>query len=189
MQSEQMTPWEVLLYEARLVEQQKKTQADRSPGAAFWLGLCILTGDDLFLTPIDDIVQIMPMLKIVPIPHVKPWLLGMAMSRGEIFATTDLSGFLKNKATRLTKHTRILQLPLDENNCGFLVDKVLGLHRMLLGEIQPALPEEYPLYERYLLGKYVNKKMALPIISLKLITADPQFNQAKEKFTRSSTLG
>jgi twitching motility protein PilI len=172
------SPWELLLREAQNAGYQSKSLV-QEPIETFWVGLSILTGDDIFLTPLSEIAHIVPVPKIAKIPHVKSWMLGVTMSRGEIFATTDLSAFLKEKETHITKHARILMMPLGDNYCGILVDKVLGLHRMHPSEIQATqYDKRHPSYEGYLMGVLVKKQIELPIISLKSIVEDPRFKNA-----------
>ena len=86
MQSGSNSPWNVSLSEAHKGEcALEKREIPRQTAAAFWMGLSILTGDDIFLTPLNDILEIFPVPRIAKIPHVKPWLRGMVLCRGKYF--------------------------------------------------------------------------------------------------------
>jgi|GEM_PF-5881794 len=141
-----------------------------------WLGLSFLSGDHILLTPLDDVIGILPVTTFAYIAGVKPWLLGVATYRDEIFPVTDLAGFIGQRISILTKHSRLLVVDSQGEKAGLLVSRILGLQRLSPEQTKGkgTMPED-PLYEPFLIGSWVDANVAFPIISCKSIIKHPRF--------------
>jgi len=47
----------------------------------------------------DDVAEIVPLLRITQVPGVKRWLLGIANLRGKVISVSDLRDFLTGRLT------------------------------------------------------------------------------------------
>ena len=80
------------------------------------------------LVSLEDISDVLPVPEIIKVPLTHSWFMGMANVRGNLFALTDLSGFLGSEAATLTHDSRILLMHLRHGvNAGLLVDQLIGL--------------------------------------------------------------
>lgn len=144
---------------------------------ADWVGVVFLLADHVLLTPLVEITEILPVGALTPVPGVKPWLRGVTISRGELFAVTDLSGFLTQKIATITTYSRILVVSYLEEYSGLMVDRVLGLQHIPEENRKASLSKTMAnkKYEPYIIGAYFNEKMELPIMSCKTIVQNPRF--------------
>ncbi|MBI2791485.1 MAG: chemotaxis protein CheW [Gammaproteobacteria bacterium] len=169
------TPFEVLLAAKRAILSHAKSLPYHDTSVDNWVGVSFLTGQQVLLAQLEEVIEIMRVPDLAPVPGVKPWLLGMATCRGELFPVTDLSGFLTGKLSVLTLHSRILVIRYHEDYAGILVDRVLGLQRIAsenqTKEWSSTLNELSP----FIAGAFVNDHLELPIISCKAIMEHPQF--------------
>jgi twitching motility protein PilI len=89
-----------------------------------------------FLLPLDQAGEIFPLSAIQPVPHSRPWFLGVANLRGQLHGVIDLAAFLglpqrqarnvaevaARDAGRLIAFNAGLQL-----NAALLIDRLMGL--------------------------------------------------------------
>jgi twitching motility protein PilI len=141
-----------------------------------WVGVIFLSGDHVLLTPLGEVVGILPVSFLASVPGVKPWLRGMGTYRNLLFPVTDLGGFLNQSLTNITKDARILLTQYKEEYFGLLVDRVLGLQRIAKPEIEKIKEHNLPAeYEPFIAGAYSTVQLQLPIISCQAIIQHPRF--------------
>lgn len=171
------TPFALLLETQKQIRQLFQKKSVPASIKKDWVGLSFLSGDHILLTPLDEVLGILPVTTFAHIAGVKPWLLGMATYRDDIFAVSDLAGFLGQRMSAFTKNSRILVIETESEKAGLLVSRVLGLQRLLPEQTKNKgvglLPAE-PIYEPFLLGS-VDANVVLPIISCKSIIKHPRF--------------
>jgi twitching motility protein PilI len=97
-------------------------------------------GDDRWLVRLADAGEVITMPAIVAVPLTKPWYLGVANIRGNLFSVVDFVTFIAREATTLTGQSRLLVFGprAGELNVGIVVQRVLGLRN--LAELAPAAP-------------------------------------------------
>lgn len=154
-----------------------------------WMGLSFLSGEQLLITPLEEVLGILPVETFAYIPGVKPWLLGMATYRDDIFPVTDLAGFLGQKMSIFTKHTRLLVVAGLGEKAGLLVNRVMGLQRVTEEQTRSKnlIPED-SIYEPFVMGAWLNANVALPIISCQSIVKHPKFRDVLAKTEVSNGL-
>jgi len=80
------------------------------------------------LVSLEDISEVLPVPEVIRVPLTHSWFMGMANVRGNLFALSDLSGFLGNEAAAVTHDCRILLVHVRFGvNAGLLVDQLIGL--------------------------------------------------------------
>ncbi|MBN9287648.1 MAG: hypothetical protein BGO43_13780 [Gammaproteobacteria bacterium 39-13] len=141
-----------------------------------WVGVSFLTGDKVLLISLEEVVEIMRVPQLAPVPGVKPWLRGMATSRGELFAVTDFSGFLTQKISLLTHESRILVIHNADEYVGILVDRVLGLQRIANKNIKKAKTEIGSSLAPFITNAFIHDEGEIPIIDSKPLILDHRFN-------------
>lgn len=142
-----------------------------------WVGVSFLTGDHTLLISLNEVVEIMRIPLLAPVPGVKPWLRGMATCRGELFPVTDFNGFLTQKISALTQHSRIIVIHDAEEYAGILVDRVLGLQRIATKNIKLTTTKTIPLLAPFISGAIVNEQGEFPIIASAPLIHHPRFRE------------
>ncbi|MCC7151243.1 MAG: chemotaxis protein CheW [Rubrivivax sp.] len=111
------------------------------PSASWLAAHCASTG---LLFPLRSAGEIFTAVGVLPVPHTKPWFLGVANLRGGLHGVVDLAGFLGLRerplaAQGLTEQARLLTLnPASGAQCAVLVDGLAGLRNP--GQLR-ALPQ------------------------------------------------
>lgn len=107
-----------------------KSQGQAQDGApASRLGVQI--GDDAWLMSLSDVGEVLPVPEIQPVPLTRPWFMGMANVRGNLYAVTDLSAFLGGRPARLGVESRLLLAGGRFGiNAAFVIDRLFGLRNI-----------------------------------------------------------
>lgn len=176
------TPFALLLETEKAIRALFKKVPTQMPIQNQWLGLSFLSGDHILLTPLDEVIGILPATTFAYIAGVKPWLLGVATYRDDIFPVTDLAGFIGQKMSPITKHSRVLVIGSQGEVAGLLVSRVMGLQRLSPEHTKSkGMMPDYPLYESFLMGSWIDANVEFPIISCKAIIKHPKFKDVLAK--------
>lgn len=111
----------------RLAERMQAVRAE--PAGLSWLAVdCAGQG---LLLPLREAGEIFDSDSVLPVPHTRPWLVGVANLRGGLYAVADLAGFLGLRAgppAAPREQARLVALNASLGlNCALLVDRLEGL--------------------------------------------------------------
>lgn len=73
---------------------------------------------------IEDILEIISILPITPVPNAPEEIKGIISLRGTVVPVTDLGMLLGHKDTAITEDSKIIVIKKEEEFVGFLVDRV-----------------------------------------------------------------
>lgn len=112
--------------QARLATQLEAAQT-QDRGQA-WLAVeCGAAG---LLLPLNEAGEIFPSRASVPVPHTRPWFLGVANLRGQLHGVVDLGRFLGLPGAAPSDGGWLVALnPRLEANVALRVDRLAGLRR------------------------------------------------------------
>ena len=98
------------------------------------------SGNDRWLIRLADAGEVVTMPTIVAVPLTKPWYLGIANIRGNLYSVVDFVTFIARDAATFNAQSRLLVFGprAGELNVGIVVQRVLGLRN--LAELAPAAP-------------------------------------------------
>lgn len=83
------------------------------------------------LVRLDDISEVLPVPEIHAVPLAKPWFLGMANVRGNLYCISDLAHFCGHAPTVRGPTNRILLIHQKyKAQAALLVDQVMGLRSL-----------------------------------------------------------
>ncbi|MCC6196342.1 MAG: chemotaxis protein CheW [Burkholderiales bacterium] len=104
--------------------------------------LGLACGSERWLIRLADAGEVMTMPEIVPVPLTRPWYLGVANIRGNLYSVVDFARYLGREATAAAGQSRLVLFGprTGEINAGIVVTRVLGLRN--LAELAPAAPPQ-----------------------------------------------
>src|SRR3546814_19981241 len=101
---------------AILVEYERKSLAhvaglpEQLDAPGLWRGVSYRIGQRRLASGFDEVVEILPMPQVTPVPGSQPWMLGVANIRGNLLPTVDLKQFLAGQRTVPHESQRVLRL-------------------------------------------------------------------------------
>ena len=93
------TPFDILAdYERRSLAHavalpQARAEEDQ------WRGVAYRIGSRRLVSSFDEVVEIVPIPPVTPVPGAQPWMLGVGNLRGNLFPVIDLKQFLQGERT------------------------------------------------------------------------------------------
>ena len=111
-------------------------------------------GDMKFVTPVDEVAELLTYPQLWRVPGTKSWVRGVANIRGNLLPIMDLQDYLTKSVTSLTPSSRVLVVNHAGVFSGLLVDAVLGLKHFLSETRSRTLPEVDDFIKSYLVGSY-----------------------------------
>ena len=137
--------------------------------------LGLACGGERWLIRLADAGEVVTMPEIVPVPLTRPWYLGVANIRGNLYSVVDFARFLGKDAPTGGQLRLVLFGPrAGEMNAGVVVQRVLGLRNV--AELAPAAPPQgAPAWyaQRWMDGD----GSAWQEVDLALLARDPAFLQ------------
>ncbi|MGB5103973.1 MAG: chemotaxis protein CheW [Steroidobacteraceae bacterium] len=96
--------------------------------------------------------EIHPLEDLTPLPCTPAFVLGIVNLRGEVLSVIDIKKFFDLPEKGLTDLDKAVVLESGGMRFGLLADAIVGVRRVPLAVIQPALPTLTGIRERYLRG-------------------------------------
>lgn len=131
-----------------------------------------------FLLPLEQAGEIFAVGTTVPVPHTRPWFVGVSNLRGNLFGVVDLARFIGVKAGRADgprdSQSRLVALnPSLEINCALLVDRLAGLRHAAQLTLEAATAALRP---RFVGDRYRDPDgRAWQVLDLSALAADEAF--------------
>lgn len=146
---------------------------------AVWSGVVFRIGDYTLIAPLEEIREVQDVPQdIAPVPATKPWVRGIAGSRGTLLTLFDVRAFVFGVPTARHPKNRILVTRQDDLPCGLLVGSVVGMRHFKLAERDSAIPPVADALGPMVVGSFSAGRERYPIFSLSRLMQDARFNQA-----------
>lgn len=152
-----------------------------APG--LWRGVGYRIGQRRLASGFDEVVEILPMPQVTPVPGSQPWMLGVANIRGNLLPTVDLKQFLEGERTVLHESQRVLIVRQPGGDVAVTIDELFGQRSFLEEQALPAeaLPESALTegrYTHFIDRAYQQADHAWGVFSLERLARTPEFRQA-----------
>ena len=152
-----------------------------APG--LWRGVGYRIGQRRLASGFDEVVEILPMPQVTPVPGAQPWMLGVANIRGSLLPTVDLKQFLEGERTVLHEGQRVLIVRQPGGDVAVTIDELFG-QRSFQDEqaLSTDALQESPLaqgrYTHFIDRGYRLAGHEWGIFSLDRLARTPEFRQA-----------
>ena len=170
--------FEMLLdYEQRsLAHVVGRPEMIEAPG--HWRGVGFRLGQRRLVSSFDEIMEILSLPPITPVPGAQPWMLGVANVRGTLLPVVDLKQFLEGERTLVHEGQRVLLVRQGGGNVAVLIDEMFGqrtfndTHRADMGS------ENDGRYGHFVSQVYRLADTNWAVFSMQTLTRTPEFRQA-----------
>jgi len=111
--------------------------------------LGVVVGSKRYLVNLTDVKEVLPVPPIMHVPLTKPWFLGAANVRGNLYSISDLAQFLKMPPTSKSINNRILLLSTESTaQTALLIDGLVGLRSIQAMKQQAPDDESSALFSK-----------------------------------------
>ncbi len=165
-----------------------------APG--LWRGVGYRIGDRRLASGFGEVLEILPLPQVTPVPGAQPWLLGLANVRGSLLPIVDLKQFLEGQRTVLHESQRILLVRQPGGDVAVLIDELYGQRsfmdqQLVEVEVEPVAEEGSDAalatgrYSHFIERAYRLDNHTWGIFSLDRLARTPEFRQAASEMPRT----
>mgnify|MGYP003411644590 FL=1 len=146
--------------------------------AGHWRGVGYRLGKRRFVSSFDEIVEIITLPGVTPVPGANPWMLGVANVRGNLIPVVDLKQFLDGERTVVHDGQRVLVIRQAGGNVAVLIDELYG-QRTFNDTHRFELEEPYEgRYGNFVGQTYLLNDSQWGVFNMSLLARTPEFRQA-----------
>ena len=95
-----------------------------APG--LWRGVGYRVGAHRLASAFDEVLEIVPMPPVTPVPGAQAWMLGVGNVRGSLLPIVDLKQFLEGERTVLHEGQRVLIVRQPGGDVAVTIDELFG---------------------------------------------------------------
>lgn len=146
--------------------------------AGTWRGVGYRIGKRRLASSFDEVVEILPMPPVTPVPGAQGWMLGVANIRGSLLPIVDLKQFLEGERTVLHEGQRVLVVRQPGGDVAVTIDELYG-QRSFSDEQEISTDElSDGRYAHFVDRGYQLADQPWAIFSLDRLARTPEFRQA-----------
>jgi len=147
-----------------------------APG--LWRGVGYRVGNHRLASTFHEVLEILPMPPITPVPGAQAWMLGVGNVRGNLLPIVDLKQFLDGERTVLHETQRVLIVRQPDGDVAVTIDELYG-QRSFHDEQQVDSEEmSQGRYGHFVERAYRHADQTWGVFSLSRLARTPEFRQA-----------
>lgn len=172
-------PFAVLAEYERLSLEHVAGLPEQMSAPGLWRGVGYRIGRQRLASGFDEVVEILPMPNLTPVPGAQPWMLGVANMRGNLLPVVDLKWFLEGERTVVHEGQRMLVVRQPGGDVAVLIDELYGQRSFN----EPQLVDAAELgagdrYSHFIERAYRLNDQPWGVFSLERLARTPEFRQA-----------
>ncbi|MBD9367389.1 chemotaxis protein CheW [Xanthomonas sp. XNM01] len=172
------TPFDILSdYERRSLAHVVQLPA-RELGPDTWRGVGFRVGRRRLVSQFGEVVEILPMPPVTPVPGAQPWLLGIGNLRGNLFPVVDLKLFLEGERTVLQEGQRVLVMRQQGGDVALTIDELFGQRSFDDAQAIDHAPLAQGRYAHFVDRAFRSDDIDWAVFSLSRLARTPEFRQA-----------
>ena len=177
-QNKRPGPFEVLLdYEERsLAHEAGRPEMIEAPG--HWRGVGFRLGKRRLVSSFDEVVEILPLPPVTPVPGAQNWMMGVANVRGSLLPVVDLKMFLEGERTVVHEGQRVLVVRQAGGNVAVTIDELFIQRTFNDSHRAESAGDVGGRYGHFVGQAYTLADQTWGVFNMSLLTRTPEFRQA-----------
>ena len=147
-----------------------------APG--LWRGVAYRVGSHRLASGFDEVVEILSMPTLTPVPGSQPWMLGVANVRGTLLPVVDLKQFLEGERTVLHEGQRVLVVRQPGGDVAITIDEMYGQRSFVDAQGIDVAPVADGRSAHFVDRAYRMNDQDWGVFSLERLARTPEFRQA-----------
>ncbi|WP_297147350.1 chemotaxis protein CheW [Thermomonas sp.] len=147
-----------------------------APG--LWRGVGFRVGGHRLAAGFGEVVEILPMPALTPIPGAATWMLGVANVRGSLLPVVDLKQFLEGERTVLHERQRVLVVRQPGGDVAVTIDQLYGQRSFVDEDGIDVTAFAEGRYTHFVDRAYRMDGQDWGVFSLDRLARTPEFRQA-----------
>lgn len=136
--------------------------------------------DTPYAVPLENVLELQRLPRITPLPSVPNWLLGVTNLRGEILSVVDLRSLLglsPAESSAVSQRLVVVRSTAEEIATGWIVDRMIGVRRLAVDDIQPSSTLTVGAAVRFLSGIVDYEDQLIAVLDVNRVLSSPEMRQ------------
>ena len=146
--------------------------------AGHWRGVGFRLGQRRLVSSFEEVMEILPLPPVTPVPGAQAWMLGVANVRGTLLPVVDLKQFLEGERTVVHEGQRVLIVRQAGGNVAVLIDELFGQRTFNDSHRAEMAGENDGRYGHFVSQVYRLADTSWGVFSMQTLTRTPEFRQA-----------
>ena len=172
------TPFDTLAEYERRSLAHAVVQPAREIAQDQYRGVGYRVGKRRLISNFGEVVEIVPMPPVTPVPGAQPWLLGIGNLRGNLFPVVDLKLFLEGERTVLHEGQRVLVMRQQGGDVALTLDELYGQRGFAQEQAIDPGPLAQGRYAHFIERAFHGDDADWAVFSLSRLARTPEFRQA-----------
>lgn len=143
-----------------------------------WRGVGFRLGQRRLVSSFEEVVEILPLPQVTPVPGAQPWMLGVANVRGNLLPVVDLKQFLEGERTLVHEGQRVLVVRQAGGNVAVIIDELFGQRTFNDSHRAELSGDNDGRYGHFVSQMYRLADVNWSVFSMSTLTRTPEFRQA-----------
>ena len=143
-----------------------------------WRGVGFRLGQRRFVSSFEEVVEILSLPPITPVPGAQSWMLGVANVRGSLLPVVDLKQFLEGERTLVHEGQRVLVVRQSGGNVAVIIEELYGQRTFNDSHRAETLGDTDGRYGHFVSQTYRLADTSWAVFSMATLTRTPEFRQA-----------
>lgn len=143
-----------------------------------WRGVGFRLGQRRLVSSFEEVMEILSLPAVTPVPGAQPWMLGVANVRGTLLPVVDLKQFLEGERTVMHEGQRVLVVRQAGGNVAVLIDELFGQRTFNDTHRTALTPDDAGRYSHFVSQAYRLADTDWGVFSMSMLTRTPEFRQA-----------
>lgn len=172
-------PFDILSeYERRSLAHAVALPQQAAVAEDVWRGVAYRIGARRLVSGFAEVVEIVPVPAVAPVPGAQAWLLGVGNLRGNLLPVVDLKLFLEGERSVLHEGQRVLVVRQSGGDVAVLIDELYGQRSFGPGDEAAAEGLDEGRYGHFIDRAYRAGEQVWGVFDLDRLTRTPEFRQA-----------
>lgn len=140
--------------------------------------LFVLDGTQ-YAVPMENVLELQRLPRITPLPSVPDWLRGVTNLRGEVLSVVDLRSLLglSQAESSMSQRLVVVRSTVEEIATGWIVDRMIGVRRLAMDDMQPSSTLTIGAAVRFLSGIVDYEGQLIAVLDVNRVLSSPETRQ------------
>ena len=135
--------------------------------------------DTQYAVPMENVLELQRLPRITPLPSAPEWLRGVTNLRGAVLSVVDLRSLLGLPPTDSSVSQRlvVVRSTVEEIATGWIVDRMIGVRRLAMEDMQPSSTLTIGAAVRFLNGIVDCEGQLVAVLDVNRVLSSPEMRQ------------
>lgn len=141
--------------------------------------LLFVLDDTSYAVPMENVLELQRLPHITPLPLSPGWLRGVTNLRGEVLSVVDLRSLLglPPAASSVSQRLVVVRSTAEEIATGWIVDRMIGMRRLAMDDMQPSSMLTIGAAVRFLSGIVDCEGQLIAVLDVNRVLSSPEMRQ------------